>query len=138
MAELTRRTLLALGGAAGLWALAGPAEATTAVTSVLRPRSSAAIGNRASFSHLVGQSVTATGGSGTHRLTLVGIEDVSHTVAGSARSFNLIFRPTDGRPFVEGIYCVTGARLSATALLLTSVGASGSTRRIQALINRGH
>lgn len=136
MADMTRRTLLTLGGAAGLLALAGPAEAAAATTNAARlGATTAKIGPRSSFTHLVGRTVTATGRAGSYRLTLIGIGDVDRTPAGSANSFNLIFRQQSAGAFIEGIYRLSGPNLKGVSLLLNSVGADG---RIQALINRGN
>ncbi len=137
MADMTRRTLLTLGGAAGVLALAGPADATTAGTGLRPSATGAAIGQRASFASLLGRSLTVTGGSGSHRLLLERIADVDRTGQGSANSFNLIFRQADDNEFVEAIYRLPTSWLARTSLLLSPIGPAGPSRRIQALINRG-
>jgi len=138
MPDMTRRTLLTLGGAAGVIALAGPAGATTASTGVRRAAPvGSGIGLRSSFTGLIGRSFTVTNASGRHRLTLEKIDDVAHTSAGSTHSFNLIFRQTDGAEFTEGIYGLPTSWLGRTSVLLSPIGAAGKNRRIQALINRG-
>ena len=135
MPDLTRRSLLTLGGTAGLFVLTtAPAEAATrasiGLTRLVTP--SGQIGGRGAFTPLVGRTVVAAGQSRRYRLKLVRISDVDRA-ASTEHSFNLIFAGPAGDDFVEGIYRLSGPGLPAVSLLLTPFGADGL---VQALINR--
>lgn len=135
MADLTRRSLLTLGGAAGLLALTvTPAEAAIGATSGLTRLTAPTerIGYRSSFAPLVGRTLTAVGGGRRYPLQLSRIGDVDRA-ATAEHSFNLIFTPPAGSVFVEGIYRLSGAGMLPVSLLLSPVGPAGA---VQALINR--
>lgn len=138
MAQLTRRSLLTLGGVAGLLSLAGPAAAAAPARATVRRFTPPGliIGPRSDFTRYVGRTVTATNASGSHRLRLTEIADVSHAAVGDAQSYNLLFTPPAGASFQEGLYRLTALGLRSTTMLLTVVGPAGPAQRIQALVNR--
>ncbi|HEX2905010.1 MAG TPA: hypothetical protein VHO01_16265 [Jatrophihabitans sp.] len=136
MRQLTRRSLLALGGSAGLLGLAGPAQAAARPTRVAGLGTAApAIGPRSSFGHLLGRTVLVTGPDGSRRLTLARIADVSQAAAGDENAYNLLFAVPSGPPFTDGIYQLSAPGLRPIPLLLTTIGAPGADQRVQAVVN---
>lgn len=140
MHQPTRRSLLLLGGAAGvsaLAALAAPAQASAsaAVQQTARHPGSA-IAARSSFAAAVGGTVTATADNGRFRLKLLEIADLGQAKRFEPeQNFNLIFRVCRGPELPEGIYRLGSARFPVTTLLLTAVGPS-NLNQFQALVNR--
>ncbi len=133
MPELTRRSALVLGGALGLAALAIPAGAASAT--LLGGQQPPAIPLRSVFGKVRGSTVMATGGTRSHRLTLVDILDLGPGPVDPQRCFNLIFQTQGSTPLAEGVYRLSSSRLPATSLLLSPIGRRGGGQ-LQAVVNR--
>ena len=133
MPQLTRRSVLLLGGVASLTALAVPAPASAAGTASL---GHPAIAARSAFADAIGSNVTATAGQHRFRLRLLSILDLGP--AGQyepERCFNLVFRASGTGAMPDGIYRLRSTRFPATTLLLTGIGPAANNQ-FQALVNR--
>jgi hypothetical protein len=130
--NLTRRAVLVLGAAAGTVAvLPGTASARMGFRSPL------AVGlGRSDYAVALRRPFYAVGSDGhRYRMTLVAIRNVTYARTSREQAFNLIFKPSGQIP-PDGIYRLTSHYARSSQLFISAVGAHGSTRRIQALVNR--
>ncbi|MDQ2957123.1 MAG: hypothetical protein M3Y42_09175 [Actinomycetota bacterium] len=130
MPQLTRRSVLVLGGALGLAAFSRPTSAAAV------PASGPRIPLRSSFARATGTIVTATDSQRSYRLRLAEILDLGQSGQFDPQlSFNLIFRNAGSTELIEGIYRLGSSRLPATSLLLSPTGRAGG-KQVQAVVNR--
>ena len=132
MPNLTRRAVLVLGAAAGTVAvLPGTASARMGLRSPLSNKL-----NRSDYAVALRKPFLAVGSDGRrYRMTLVAVRDVTHARTSREHAFNLIFKPS-GTIAPDGIYRLTSRHARSSVLFISAVGAHGSTRRVQALVNR--
>lgn len=130
---VTRRSLLASGGAAAL-ALALPGVGEAAVRKARRVRRPSHL-RRSSYHSLVGQRFRVEGSS--TRLRLVAVKDLTRRQRGSENSFSLTFQaPRRARLLRNQVPTLHHPRLGSFQLLLSPGMASGSGQPYVAVINR--
>ncbi|MDQ1731684.1 MAG: hypothetical protein QOK10_1843 [Pseudonocardiales bacterium] len=136
MPDLTRRSAITLGGAAALVVIAVPAEAATARSGARRFKPTP-FPLRSSFARALGTILTAANASGSHRIKLVDIRDLSASASRNRdHCFNLIFDAMDSAQLPEGTYRVGSPRLASTLLFISPIGIQQGPQRLQALVNR--
>lgn len=130
--RISRRTLLASGGAAAFWlSIPGMAFGRTRrhrrrLHSHLR---------RSSYTPLINQNFTV----GPHRLRLVAVQDLNPAQAGSENAFALVFRGRPGDTSVaRTVPTFRHPQLGAFELFITSGRPSAGGRSYVAVINRLH
>ena len=123
MPDASRRAVLAAGGL-GAAALAVVPSAASAARSV--PRRSAFVAAR-------GTTVRLRGPSGLVRAVVVDVGDLTGARAGDPHRYSVLLKPRSALP--DGIYTVSGNRLSRTSLFFGNVE-RGPRAGLEAVVHR--
>ncbi|HKP91443.1 MAG TPA: hypothetical protein VJT75_15870 [Thermoleophilaceae bacterium] len=130
---LTRRGLIASGGAAGAAALAAlnPGVSSAVVAIGQDP----AYLRRSGYARLVGQDFTAGGWGTTARLTLAEIADIGG-MSGRDDAFALRF--ASQADLESGTHALYHPSLGSFNLLVSPVNAAGASQEYEAIVDRSH
>jgi hypothetical protein len=140
--ELTRRRLLVKAGAAGAGTLALGALGKVGLDGTAR---AAGIGNdalrRSSYLDLSTTAFTATVDGGSHKLELIGVEDLPvaasvPTLRDSDDAFSLRFRGDGRDSFPQGTWAVSHPQLGSFQLFMVPIEQRTGTQDYEAVIDR--